>query len=979
MMDAYYLNPRIHHIGAVQPAAYMIPNLPSGAERETAPGFQLLSGNWDFAWYPSIMDVEFDKRLSTGDFEVQAQIPVPGCWQTNGFDAAQYITSPYPFLFDPPYVPAENPVGIYRTVFSCCKENLEGISTLYFEGADSCVYACLNGRFLGYAEGPHNTVGFDVTGLLRENNILTVAVLKWCSGSYLDDQDKIRLSGIFRDVYLLHRPACHVADFFVVPDHKGVDISCKIEQPHGHVRMTLRGKNGECVSAAEAEASSCVRLRLDVKNPALWSAETPNLYTLRIELENEWIEQRVGLRTVSIENGVFKVNNTPVKLLGVNRHDMNPDTGYVVSVNDMRRDLMLMKRSNINCVRCSHYPNDPRFYQICDELGLYVIDEADMETHGCYYVGDVDQLMNDPSYEDAILDREMRLVERDKNYTCVIIWSMGNESGWGETLRKASAWIRSRDSSRPIHMESAFNSQRRKEARACFAEVGSEWVDMIGSMYPSLETLHELLSYEEEKRPLLLTEYCHAMGNSLGGIKEYVEMIMEHPRMMGGCIWEWADHGLRAPNGRFLYGGDFGEKKHHNNICADGLVNPDREPHTALAELAQAYAPVKAVSYKNGVLTLCNRWSFISTEGLSIDCTLLVNGRQQAAFTVPCPNIAPLSTGTLLLSLNLTDVPGEQVLKVRIRREADGISSAHFALQSSGFAAQRGMHPFTVQMQGGMLKSLCAFGTALAEDVHPVIWRAPLDNDRYIRALWQSAEGENIHVPCMTMRSCEQKEYRTYTQFALGGMSYKPVVEGDICWNYEDKQMLTISQNLKVREDYPHWLPRYGLCWKVPLAFSHISYYGIGPEESYEDKQLSGSPGWYSYDALGYRDNYIRPQESGSHCGTHVVCLTNEDGRGLAAYSETPFSFCVQLHDLDTLSTTAHPDELPEPECLYLYTDIRMSGIGSASVGPELPEKYRINPGDTLLQMLHIAAIDLSEDDPFTLLMNCGASKEDRV
>lgn len=979
MMDAYYLNPRIHHVGAVQPAAYMIPNLPAGAQRESAPGFQLLSGSWDFAWYPSALDVDLEALLRTGAFEAQAQMPVPGCWQTNGFDSAQYITSPYPFLFDPPHVPAENPVGIYRTAFSCRGENLAGVSTLYFEGADSCLYACLNGRLLGYAEGPHNTVGFDVTGLLRENNTLTVAVLKWCSGSYLDDQDKIRLSGIFRDVYLLHRPACHVGDFFAVPDLQGLDVCCRIEQPRGRVRMTLRDAGGESVAQAQMEASACVQARLPVPRPLLWSAETPNLYTLRIELEDEWIEQRVGLRTVSIEGGVFRVNGVPVKLLGVNRHDMNPDTGYAVTMDDMRRDLTLMKRSNVNCVRCSHYPNDPRFYELCDELGLYVIDEADMETHGCFYVGDVDWLMNDPAYEEAILDREMRLVERDKNHACVVIWSMGNESGWGKALQKASAWIRSRDGSRLIHMESAFNGQRRKAARACFAEVGPEWVDMVGAMYPSLETLRELLSYEEEKRPLLLTEYCHAMGNSLGGMKEYAEIIFEHPRMMGGCIWEWADHGLRDQNGRFLYGGDFGEKKHHNNICADGLVNPDREPHSALAELAQAYAPVVAEAFENSTLTLRNRWSFLSTQGMVIACALLVNGRQHAAFTVPCPAVAPLGTGEARLPLETPDLPGEKTLKVSFLRDGMAVSHAHFTLESGSFSARRGRQPLAVQMRGGMLKRLCAFGRVLAENVHPVIWRAPLDNDRYIRTIWQSAEGENIHVPCMTLRSCGQSEGETHARFALGGMSYKPVIDGEIRWNHADERMLTVAQRAKVREDYPRWLPRYGLCWKIPLAFSRVSYYGVGPQESYEDKRLSGCPGWYAYDALACRDNYVRPQESGSHCGAHIVCLTDENGRGMAVYSETPFSFSVQPHDLGALSTTAHPDELPEITCLYLYTDIRMSGVGSASVGPELPRMYRINPGDVLSHTLHVAAVDFSEEDPLELLLGCSVPKEDRA
>lgn len=966
MCMAYHEKPEIHHVGAMEPAAYMIPNLRAGDERETSERFQLLSGKWDFAYYPSEQEVDWVSILSGADFETQIKMPVPGCWQTNGFDQAQYITSPYPFLFDPPHVPADNPVGIYRTVFSC--EARQETSYLYVEGADSCLYASLNGHVLGYAEGPHNTACFDVTGILGEQNVLTVCVLKWCSGSYLDDQDKIRLSGIFRDVYILHRPRTHLRDFFAVPDESGVTLTCEVASPAGMLHASLFDAEGVCAGEMHMPAGHSVCMRLDVKKPRLWSAETPYLYTLRMELEGEWVEQRVGLRTVAIHDGVFQVNGVPVKLLGVNRHDMHPDTGYAVTMADMRCDLELMKRSNINCVRTAHYPNDPRFYELCSEMGLYVIDEADMETHGCHYIGDSDWLMNDPAYESAILDREKRLVERDKNFSCVILWSMGNESGWGKSLEKASRWIKGRDPSRLLHMESAFSDQRRKPVRDSYHEVGPELVDMIAVMYPSYAFMDELLSYEEEHRPLLLTEYCHAMGNSLGGMKEYAQRIFAHPRVMGGCIWEWADHALRASGGRFLYGGDFGEKKHHNNICADGLVNPDREPHSALGELRQAYAPVIASECCGGRLMIENRWSFLSTQGVVIALTHLVNGRVYRETCIPCPTIAPLSSGTADIPLPGADIPGEEVMLVRFMRGGTEISRAHFTLKPGRFAPQPGHTPLGMTLRGGMIRGIHAFGSVLAQDVHPVIWRAPLDNDRGVRLKWQGAEGENINVPCMTVRSSVKTDGETCTRFALGGMSYRPAVEGEIRFAQGDGRALLIAQRVCVRADYPSWLPRYGLCWRLPKALCHVSFYGLGPGESYEDKQLASYPGWFAYDALYARDNYLRPQESGSHAGTYLVCLTDAEGKGLAFYSGEPFSFCVQAHTLDQLTAAKHPDELPEPEALYLYTDIRMSGIGSASVGPELPGEYRINPGDMLEQMLFVAAIDLAQEDPFGLL-----------
>ena len=946
----------------------MIPNQPADGEREASERFQLLSGAWDFAYYSSLHDVDLASALAGAGFDVQAKMPVPGCWQTNGFDRAQYITSPYPFLFDPPHVPYDNPVGIYRTSFTCV--SAQETSFLYFEGADSCLYASLNGRFLGYAEGPHNTVGFDVTGLLREENELTVCVLKWCSGSYLDDQDKIRLSGIFRDVYLIHRPRTYLRDFFAVTDDSGLSLSCEIASPAGMLRATLFDMGGQRVCAAQTPAVPDVRLRLDVKNPRLWSAETPCLYTLRIELEDEWIEQRVGFRTVCIDRGVFKVNGRPVKLLGVNRHDMHPDRGYAVTLEDMRRDLAMMKHSNINCIRTAHYPNDPRFYRLCDELGFYVIDEADMETHGCYYIGDSDALMNDTSYEAAILDREMRLVHRDKNAPCVIIWSMGNESGWGRTLEKAARWIKAYDPSRLVHMESAFSDQRRRAVRDCLAQVGPQYVDMAATMYPSPERIDELLTIGEETRPLLLTEYCHAMGNSLGGMKEYVERIFGHPRMMGGCIWEWADHALRAPGGRFLYGGDFGEKKHHGNICADGLVNPDRKAHSALDELRQAYAPVTLTRRSEDWIGLENRWSFLSTVGLEIEWTHLVNGCAQSVQRIACPAIEPLFAGEIRLPIEPADCRGEQTLLAAIYDGEHEISRAHFLLKDGAFTPQRGHDALQAAYRGGMLQSLASFGREMACDVRPVIWRAPLDNDRCIRLKWQSADGENIHVPCMTLRSVKQDGNELRTAFALGGMSYRPALEGEIRFAKLDEGTLEIAQDVRVRADYPAWLPRYGLCWRIPLDLHHVSYYGFGPGESYEDKQLASYPGWFEEDALREADGYLRPQESGSHAGARLVCLTDDQGKGLALYSAEAFSFSVQRHDADTLSEAAHPDELPKPQALYLYTDIRMSGVGSASVGPELPIEYRICPGERLSHTLYAAAIDLRVQNPFNLLMN---------
>ena len=969
MTKLYHLDPQVHHVGALKPAAYMIPNCAAGMERENSDRFQLLNGEWDFAYYPHLEEEELQRLLATGEFESQTQIPVPSCWQTQGVDQAQYITSPYPFLYDPPYIPAKNPVGVYRRVFSCRKKPADRV-TLSFEGVDSCFYCLLNGQLVGYAEGPHNTAVFDITPYLKKENTLVVVVFKWCSGSYLDDQDKLRLSGIFRDVYLLFRPQTHLADFFIRPDEERFMVDCEIANPGGKITFSLAAPDGKIAGEITMPAQEHMQVFLTPTFPVYWSAETPNLYTLRISLEKEWVEKRIGLRSVEILHGVFCVNKTPVKLLGVNRHDCDPDGGYTVTVEKMRRDIQLMKDHNINCVRTSHYPNAPRFYELCDEMGLYVIDEADMETHGASYPTKLDDMMNDPAYEAAVMDREERLLERDKNCTCVILWSLGNEAGWGKSLEKAARWMRRRDTTRPLHMQSAFAPQQRKykDYIACMQEVGPELIDIMAMMYPTVDRVKEWMTVPGERRPFLLVEYCHAMGNSLGGMKEYAEFFFENERSMGGCIWEFADHALRDENGRLCYGGDFGEKKHNGNLCADGMVNPDRIPHSGLLEVKQAYAPVIAEKYESGKVFLWNRYSFLSTEGMQMMAAVQKNGKIIHQEMLPCPTIAPLSRGEMILSLPAWEGKGEYVLRLSLQREGKEISGAYFMLQHGKYQAQSGKTPLKACYEAGMLEEISSARGVMAFDAAPAIFRAPLDNDRRIRLSWEDRAGENIQIPCMTLRRCEKTDTGCSAEFAMGGMSYYPVVQGNIAWKMKDENTLEWQQQVSVRADYPCWLPRYGMELRLPLAFHHISYYGLGPGESYEDKQLSVYPACFAYDALLPQDTYVKPQESGSHLGSHFVCLTDENGQGVILYSEEAFSFSVQKNSVEEIAAAAHPDELPEAKCLHLHLDARMSGVGSNSVGPELPEKYRINPGDSLSQHIYMAAIDLRQDDPFAFL-----------
>ncbi|MBQ7868359.1 MAG: hypothetical protein IJ354_09465 [Clostridia bacterium] len=964
MLEAYWKQPQTHHIGTQEPVAYLIPNVHANEEREASPRLQLLSGTWQFEYYESIEDVDWNAVAAQTRFSHTIQ--VPGHWQTQGYDQAQYITSPYPFLFDPPNVPPQNPVGVYMTCFQA--PEAEKV-TLHFDGVDSCGVYFLNGVLLGYSEGPHNPAVFDVTpNLLPGENRLTVAVLKWCSGSYLDDQDKLRLSGIFRDVYLVSRPRTHMHDLFIQPDLTGMDVSLDIAHPSGEVRLKVMDADGSCVCQTRQRCEEHMKLRLDVPAPILWNAETPYLYTLRIDLPDEWVEQRVGLRTVAVEDGKLLLNGQSIKLLGVNRHECDPDTGYVMSAAAMRRDLELMKQFNINCVRTSHYPNDPRFYTLCDEIGLYVIDEADMETHGCFYIGNSDLLVSDARYADAIMDRERQLVERDKNFSSILMWSMGNESGWGCNLAKAAGWIRQCDASRLIHMESAFSSQRRKPLAQCVSDAGPELVDLIGSMYPACETLQEVLELPGENRPVILTEYCHAMGNSLGDIAEYTEAFFRHDRLIGGCIWEWCDHGLRGRDGTMLYGGDFGERKHNGNLCADGLVSPDREPHSALYELKQAYAPVH-ITWEDGQLRLDNRYDFTDLEGHTIHLSVMHNGSTVHDCMLTCPPAPPHQSSSVDVVLPSLSTEGDNILLAEVMNPRGlSVSRMYFPLAAAAFVPQNGVHPLQWQYRHGMVSQLMAFDQLAVSAVEPVIWRAPLDNDRLIRKTWTSSDaGENIHIPACVINS-EATENGLHTGFALGGMSYRAAVTGYIDWDAPDVHTLRVKVDAKVRADYPAWLPRFGLQWTVDKRLKNVQYYGFGPHESYEDKHLSCHPGLWSYDALQRPIPYVRPQEWGGAWNAYFVTMTDDSGKGLIFYSSRPFFFNVQPWTPEEMTAAAHPGDLPPVQALTLNIDLRMSGIGSASVGPELPPHRRIQPGEELSHEWYVAAFDRTKDDAFARL-----------
>ncbi len=567
-----------NRIGVEKPRAYYIPFSDNQTfsyrygilNRKTSDRFISLDGEWNIAEYAYPETVDIDPIPTK-------KIPVPSCVQMHGYDQIQYINDRYPFPFDPPFVPKKNPTYHYQRKFTI--EDLTERYYLNFEGVDSCFYVYVNKQFVGYGQISHSTNEFDITSYLSEGeNTLDVVVLKWCISSYLECQDKFRFTGIFRSVYLLKRPQEHITDFKVSTDIQGKDGVLKIENLSGIPFMcNVEGKQ-VCI---EVEKS----IEIVVKNADFWTAETPTLYDLVLSANGEKILQKIGFRSVAIENGIFKINGKHIKLKGVNRHESHPETGMTVSVEDIIQDLELMKWANVNAIRTSHYPNMPEFYELCNYYGFYVMDEADVETHGiCTSEGGYDNVIwqeyaNKGIFDKGVTDREINLYERDKNFTCILIWSLGNESSWGIMFFEGADYIKAKDN-RPIHYEGLWESDHN--------DYYTNRVDIVSRMYSMPEYFEEYLADKKEYRPLVLCEYSHAMGNSNGDLNDYWKYIDESDRLIGGFVWEWCDHAVKTEKG-FLYGGDFGESEHNGNFCVDGLVTPDRKIKSGLLELKAIY------------------------------------------------------------------------------------------------------------------------------------------------------------------------------------------------------------------------------------------------------------------------------------------------------------------------------------------------------------------------------------------------------
>ncbi|MFQ9898689.1 glycoside hydrolase family 2 TIM barrel-domain containing protein [[Ruminococcus] lactaris] len=995
IVPRYYEDLRVLHENTMPARAYFIPaskrmdNLME--HREESDRMQLLNGTWKFQYFNSIYDVQepfFEKDYDTENFD---EIQVPSVWQMAGYDTHQYTNIRYPFPFDPPYVPQDIPCGTYAHTFVYHKDENAPKAFLNFEGVDSCFYVWINGSYVGYSQVSHMTSEFDITDLLRDGeNSIAVLVMKWCDGSYLEDQDKFRMSGIFRDVYILKRPKQAISDYHIktrIEDMLAkVEIEMKFYSPL-NVKISIEDRNGAVVALGSiAEEGTAV---LEIASPELWNTENPYLYKLILETENEVIVDHIALRKIEIKDQVIYLNGQKIKFRGVNRHDSDPVTGFTISPEQITTDLTLMKQHNFNAIRSSHYPNAPFFYEMCDKYGFMVIDEADIEAHGPFMIyrkEDTDynrfkrwneKIADDPVWEEAIVDRVKLMVERDKNRFCIVMWSMGNESAYGCNFEKALEWTKNFDPDRITQYESA--RYRNYDETYDYSNL-----DVYSRMYPALSEIQEYLDKDGSK-PFLLVEYCHSMGNGPGDFEDYFQMIQDNDKMCGGFVWEWCDHAIAhgtAENGKtiYAYGGDHGEAIHDGNFCMDGLVYPDRTVHTGLLEYKNVYRPARVISYdkESGELMLHNYMDFDDLKDyVKISYELTQDGLVISKGKLPEVSVAPHSEGKTNLKINVPEngkcylkliyhlkkelplLDEEHILgfdEIEVSKEDAKCKLAEKWLQKTAVDSELQVNENDTQIhiKGREFAYTIDKRTALFTEMkfagreylnHPMelnIWRAPTDNDMYIKSEWKKAHYDKAYTRAYTTEVVQGKHGVKITSHAsVVAETVQKILDVMITWKIEAAGKIDADIEVTKDDEFPD-LPRFGVRMFLDKKLSAARYFGMGPQESYCDKHQASSHGLYQANVDDLHEDYIRPQENGSHYDCEYVELNNSR-YGIVVSAENAFSFNASYYTQEELEKKTHNYELTESDSLVFCVDYALNGIGSNSCGPVVLEQYRFD------------------------------------
>lgn len=991
--------------------------------REASPWFISLEGEWNFlmAANPETVPTTF----LTDDSLHWTTLPVPSNWTLHGHDFPHYTNVQMPFPEHPPQVPQANPTGLYKRVFKLPKGWDGRRTVLHVGGAESVLYVWFNGRLVGLSKDSRLPAEFDLTAFLQTGeNVLVCAVVKWSDASFIEDQDNWWMGGLHREVYLYSTPKTFIQDVFVqaTPDadltsgQLEVTVSLNLEHPVQHsvsaarVRVQLYDSEHQPVwnepLVPLPKRGSLPRQQLEfaavVEAPQLWSAEIPSLYTVVISLDDEnnqlldCTATATGFRRIEIRDRQLLVNDQAVRILGVNRHDHDDVRGSAVTRAHMERDAHLMKQHNINAVRASHYPNDPYWLELCDRLGLYVFDEANIESHAFYF-----ELCHDARYASAFLERGLRMVERDKNHPSVIVWSLGNESGYGPNHDALAGWIRHRDPSRPLHYEGAV--------------IVDGWVvgdatDIVCPMYPSAEVISAWATDEtssDTRRPLILCEYSMSMGNSNGGLADYFAAFDQHSALQGGFIWEWCDHGLRVPDAsgighHWAYGGDFGDTPNDMNYVCDGLVFPDRTPHTGLLEFRHLARPVRILGWKNGSLELENRRYFQDLSDVQGFWEVTQDGTRVAHGALPDLRTAPrlteqialplpeLSGGTGELYLNLSfrlrettawACAGHEVSRDQVALPSqsaqpkppspNNLPALQISQEKTGWQVQGQNFRLTVSAIHGRLENF-EFANQLLFRVEPEleIWRAPIDNDGLKLTCHHAAAGIHFVVDHSQLWS-----NRLLSKWLAAGIDQAPLVvrncsveaqrdgsalvrletarvakTGEVrhlqtCWVQPNGQ-IQIENIYEVDDTLPE-LPRLGIGLELPSHLEQLEWFGRGPWENYRDRCAGALVGRYKTTVSADYVPYVMPQEHGNKTDVRWLELTDGSGRGglRVQAGDTGLEASASHFTPRDLEYALHTNELTARESIYLHLDHLQRGLGTHQCGPDTAESYRIRAG----------------------------------
>ncbi len=1000
-------NPALARGGRMDAHAYMIPHEKKESALEgvkaKSPFYHFLSGEWSFTYYEKYSDLPED----IGAVWFDDALPVPSNWQMYGYDTPQYANTAYPIPLNPPFVPAETPCGVYQTVFTL-PESFKGRRThIVLEGVDSFYYLYINGKKLGFGKVPHLPSEFDLTDLLHEGeNTVTVVVYKWSEGTYIECQDFLRLSGIFRDVYLLSRAPAYLKDIAIdaVPTNVYKDgritASLSFSSPVSYT-ASLFDADGTLIGTVKDAPVS-----FRVENARLWTAETPYLYTLLIEYEGECVAQRIGIRDIKVsQRGELLINGTPVKIKGVNRHDTHPVYGHVTPMEDIRSELKQMKRLNMNAIRTSHYPNTSEFLNLCDELGFYVIAEADLESHGfVYYEGaysykafDPEDPAESPAWTALFLDRIERLVARDRNHPSVFMWSMGNEADYGQNFIKMCEHCKRVDPTRLTHYERAIEDRD----NAPF--------DVVSEMYATVEKVIAEGKLKDPK-PYFLCEYSHAMGVGPGDIHDYVEAFYQYPRLMGGCIWEWADHAVVLENEKgeknYGYGGDSGEKYHAGNFCADGLVFPDRTPSSGALEAKAVYQNVKFTFLPDGKVKLTNRFSFTDLSELDILYYVEEDGKVTSRGKLERFSLKPHASKTvhidahakgkvkLAATLNFSvrlkqDTPWAEagyeiahaqceltaekketlVLPVKGALSVEEVSKELLSISGNGFSyifnrLSAAIEQITLN-NVAMLANKTKFSTS----------RAPIDNFRNARQAWKINDDYRLEydvhelAPVRVYEEAVEERNGALTvafRSALTSHATRNLVENlTVAYTVEPCGVLRVSVTGEKGAILP-FLPRFGMDLTLSGNRDSIVYFGKGPDENYIDMCHASYLGLYKTTAQDMHIPYTMPQACGNRTDVRLLAVTDGLGRGLLFASDGSFEFSASKYEDHAIKMAAHQWDLTADDRTYVRIDYKNTGVGSGSCGPLTAEKYQLNE-DKMAYTFRLLPVIL-EDEPIKLL-----------